>query len=299
MSKNKNQHYVPAFYLYNFTNQTQRAESFGKAKRDTKIYHYDFNKGCVRERPIEKVAIESYLLSYKNSDDVYNHDLDNEIQNVENVASKAISELNDIFLYALKKKPNHVKIKNSVMDSILELLYWQMKRHPDIVTELEKECEQYLLEKEESPQEAKRMAIEVIKNSGRHGQFDIKNELNKKNKIILCTSSEQSHFITTDKPFVRMNKTGGNGIAILGTEMYYPLTSNMLLFMQDNGNRKELRLEKDRKFLREFNTYMARFASNYLFGKSDLYLKRIAKNIGQPGNSAGARQSLAPAEIFV
>ena len=286
MSKNKNQHYVPAFYLYNFTSQTQRTESLGKAKRDTKIYHYDFNKGYVRERPIGKVAIESYLLSYKNSDDVYNHDLDNEIQNVENIASKAISELNDIFLYALKKKPNHVEIKNSVMDSIIELLYWQMKRHPDIVAELEKECEQYLLEKKESPREAKRMAIEVIKNSGRHGQFDIKNELNKKNKFILCTSSEQSHFITTDKPFVRMNKTGGNGIAIQGTEMYYPLTSNMLLFMHNNGNKKALRMEKDRKFLREFNTYMARFASNYLFGKSDLYLTRIAKNIGQPRNAA-------------
>lgn len=277
---------MPAFYLYNFTNQTQKAESFGKAKRDTKIYHYDFNKGCVQERRIEKVAIEPYLLSYKNSDGVYNHELDNEIQNVENIASKAISELNDIFLYALKKKPKHVEIKNSVMDSIIELLYWQMKRHPAIVTELKKECEQYLLEKEESPREAKRMAIEVIKNSGRHGRFDIKNELNKKNKIILCTSSEQSHFITTDKPFVRMNKSGGNGIAIPGTEMYYPLTSNMLLFMQNNGNRKELRLEKDRKFLRGFNTYMARFASNYLFGKSDLYLARIAKNIGQPGNTA-------------
>jgi len=285
MSENKNQHYVPAFYLYNFTNQTQRTESFGKAKRDTKIYHYDFNKGCVRERPIGKVAIKSYLLSYKNSDDVYNHDLDNEIQNVENIASKAISELNDIFLYVLKKKPNHVEIKNSVMDSIIELLYWQMKRHPDIVAELEKECEQYLLENKEPPWKAKRMAIDVIKNSGRHGQFDIKNELNKKNKFILCISSEQSHFITTDKPFVRMNKTGGNGIAIPGTEMYYPLTSNMLLFMHNNGNKKALRLENDRKFLREFNIYMARFASNYLFGKSDLYLTRIAKNIGQPCKS--------------
>jgi hypothetical protein len=82
-----------------------------------------------------------------------------------------------------------------------------------------------------------------------------------------------------------MNKTGGNGIAIPGTEMYYPLTSNMLLFMHNNGNKKALRLENDRKFLREFNIYMARFASNYLFGKSDLYLTRIAKNIGQPCKS--------------
>lgn len=280
LSKNKSQHYVPAFYLYNFTNETQRSESVGRPKRDTKIYHYDFSKGCVRERPIEKVAIESYLLSYKNTDGSYNHTLDIEIQDVENKASKAISKLNDIFKYALKKKPNAVEIDNCVMDNIMELLYWQIKRHPDIVTELEKDCEQYLIEKGRSPQDAKEMALEVVKDSGRDDNFDIRNELNKKNKIIVCTSSERAHFITTDKPFVRLNKTGKNGIAVQGTEMYYPLTSNMLLFMHNNGNRKEFRLENDRNFLREFNTYLASFASNYLFGKSDLYLKKLAGNIG-------------------
>lgn len=280
MSKNKRQHYVPAFYLYNFTNETQRIESKGKQKRDTKIYHFDFKKDGIKERPIKKVAIESYVLSHKNADGSHNHNLDIEIQQVEEKASKAIDELDNIFKFLLKKKPKRVEIANQLMDSVLELLFWQIKRHPEIVKELVSECEQYLVEKGESTQTAKKMALEVVKLMGKDGSFDIRNELYKKNKIIVCTSSKQAHFITTDKPFVRFNKKGENGIAVPGTEMYFPLTSNMLLFMHNNGNRKEFRLENHRSFLRELNTYMAKAASNYLFGESDKYLLKISKNIG-------------------
>ena len=114
------------------------------------------------------------------------------------------------------------------------------------------------------------------------GVYDIKNELQKKNKIILCTSTNNAHFITSDKPFVRFNKKGKNGIAVPGTEMYFPITSNMLLFMNGNGNRKEFRLENHRKVLRDLNTYIAKSASKYLFGPSKTYLERIVKYIGQP-----------------
>ena len=280
MSKNKNQHYVPAFYLYNFTNETQRSESVGKDKRDTEIYHYDFSRACVRERPIEKVAIESYLLSYKTFGGSYNHSLDLEIQKVENKASSAISELNDIFKFALRKKPNTVEINNSVIDNVLELIFWQLKRHPEIVDDLKKDCEQYLLDQGRSVQSAKEMALRVIEDMGKDGEYDIKKELQNKNKFIFCTSSNNAHFITTDKPFVRLNKTGRNGISMPGTEIYFPITSNMLLFMFENGNRKEFKLENHRDFLRKFNTYMAKFASRFLFGPSKAYLKRIVKEIG-------------------
>lgn len=280
MSKNKSQHYVPAFYLYNFTSDAQRIESKDKQKRETKIYHFDFEKGGIRERPIKKLAIEPYLLSHKNVDGNYNHNLDKEIQKVEDKASKAITELDEILKFLLRTKPKSFEIANQLMDSVLELLFWQIKRHPEIVNELVGECEQYLFEKGESTQRAKEMALGVVKQIGKDNNFDIMDELHKKNKIIVCTSSEQAQFITTDKPFVRFNKNGRNGIAAPGTEMYYPLTSKMLLFMHNNGNRKEFRLENHRSYLRELNTYIAKAASNYLFGKNDKYLLKISKIIG-------------------
>lgn len=278
MFKNKNQHYIPAFYLYNFTNEIQRSESVGRPKRETKIYHYDFSKGHVIERPIEKVAIKSYLFSHKNTDGTYNHTLDFELQEMENKASKAISELNDIYIYALKKKPNTVKINNNIIDKVIELLFWQLKRHPDIVEDLEKDFGQYLVDDGRSTQSAKKMALKVIEKIGKDGD-NIKKELHKKNKIIVCTSTNNAHFITTDKPFVRFNRTGRNGIAIPETEMYFPITSNMLLFMFENGNRKEFKLENHRDVLRKLNIYIAKSASKYLFGPSKSYLTLISQNI--------------------
>jgi len=280
MAMNKNQHYVPAFYLYNFTNEEQRQAVKDKPSRKTSIYHFDFQRRCVRERPIEKVATESYLLSHKNADGSYDHTLDIEVQTVEGKAAKAIEELDAIRKNALKKKPRSVEINNSIMDDLIELLFWQIKRHPEIIDSLKNECEQYLIEEHRPPQYAKEMALKVVNSVGSAGEYNIRNELQKKNKIVLCTSRNGAHFITTDKPFVRFNKTGRNGIAVKNTEIYFPITSNMLLFMCNNGERREFRLENHRSVLRELNLYIARSASRYLFGPSKVYLERIARNIG-------------------
>lgn len=280
MSKNKRQHFVPAFYLYNFTNDYQRATNVSGDKRDTLIYHFDFSRDCIRQRPIDKVAIDSYTLSYKNTDEKYDHSLDDEVKRIETSASKAIAELNENLKYILKKKPNNLKLGNELIEYIIDLLLWQIKRHPEIIKEMEVECEQYLIGQGRSADYAKEMALKVIKEVGKVGEYDLKKELKQKNKYIIVAPNPETHFITSDKPFVRYNKTGPNGIAMPNTEMYFPLTSKMLLFMYGNGNCQEFRFEKNRSYLRKLNSYMGKFASKYLFGPSDRYLKRIMKVIG-------------------
>jgi len=143
----------------------------------------------------------------------------------------------------------------------------------------ESECEQFCLKRGYSPKDAKQIALDSIRNLGQGGELDLKAEFDKKNRIIICTEHPEATFITSDNPFVRFNKTNKNGIAVEGTEMYYPITSNMLLFMCGNGNRKEFVLERSRPFLREFNTLMAKSAKRYLFSKSDRLLRRILKNM--------------------
>ncbi len=279
MTKNKRQHYVPAFYLYNFTNATQRAASNNRPKRETNIYHYDYSKGCVIERPIRKVATESYPYSFKDKDKSYNHSLDQEMQRVESAASIAIEQLSAIVKDAIENRTAAVPIADSLINTIMELLYWQIKRHPDIIAEIELECERWCLDKGYSPERAKAMALESVRQIGQEGECDIRSQFEKKNKAIIFTVKPEAHFITSDKPFVRFNKTGKNGIAVEGTEMYYPITSSMLLFMCGNGHRKEMHPERSRPWLRTFNTYMAKSAKNYLFGRSDRYLERVARNL--------------------
>jgi hypothetical protein len=277
MAENKHQHYLPAFYLYNFTNEVQRNAAKGKEKRETKIYHFDFAKNCIKERPIRKVAIEPYLYSHRSEDGNYDHSLDHDIQIVEDKAARAIQYFTDVMKSALKEKPQNIKIENTYMDNILDLLFWQIKRHPDLISDYKANCEQFLAAEDQSTSAAKSMALEAIRQLGNRGEYDIKEELDKKNKIILCISSPDAHFITSDKPFVRVNSSRNNGIAVEGTEMYFPITSNMLLFMHNNGKNREFRLENDRPLLRKLNACIARHASNYLFGSSQRYLQKIVK----------------------
>jgi hypothetical protein len=92
------------------------------------------------------------------------------------------------------------------------------------------------------------------------------------------TTSPDAQFVTSDYPFVRFNKNDKDGISIEGTEMYFPITSNMLLFMCGNGNRREFRIENDEEILIGLNSYITRNAKRYIFGKSDTYIQRLVKN---------------------
>lgn len=77
---------------------------------------------------------------------------------------------------------------------------------------------------------------------------------------------------------VRFNQKGRDGLRIGGTEIYFPLAPNMLIYMHGEGEIKEFRMENDRTCLRGLNTYMCKKAERYIFGMSDVYLKRIARN---------------------
>lgn len=277
MAENKDQHYLPAFYLYNFTNATQRCETQGKEKRETKIYHYDFNKRRVLQRPIRKVATESYLYSYKNKDGMYNHTCDDQLQLIENKAAISFKYFDNILQYIIKHKKTFIEIDNQYIDNIIDLLCWQIKRHPDTIAYLENKYEQLLCNNRVSGDHAKQKALEAVMNIGMDNEFNLRREFDKKNKWIVFTSSPERNFITTDKPFVRYNPHGTIGIAINDTEMYYPLTSNMMLWMHNNGSQRGFKVENDRPYLRLLNSYIAKHATRYVFGTSSEYIVKIVR----------------------
>jgi hypothetical protein len=258
MSKNKKQHYLSAFYLYNFTNEIQQSEGQGRERRKTKIFHYDLQKGEIKERPIENVATESYLLSCRDNDGNLDHSVDERLKKVEDRAAIAFEELDKIYQSISKRKPNPVKLSNEIIDGVIDLLVWQLVRHPDLIADFEGECESYLTEKGFTHYNPKRMALDVVENFIDEKKSSIKEHFEAKNKSVICTSGARSQFITTDKPFVRFNKHRNNGIGVEGTEMYFPLASNMLLFMYGDGNENKFVLNNDRVSLRKLNIYIWR-----------------------------------------
>ena len=120
MSKNKDQHYVSAFYLYNFTNEDQKKES-GWKTRKTSIWHFDKNKGVVKERSIHKLATESYLFSFQKEDGAYDHSLDEELGRVESLAANAFRELSEIITSFRKKSTRAVNVSDDILTRIIEI----------------------------------------------------------------------------------------------------------------------------------------------------------------------------------
>jgi hypothetical protein len=164
------------------------------------------------------------------------------------------------------------------MDDILAFVVWQMRRHPTLVDDIHQQCEKWVTTNV-SDLNSKKMALSVVEKFGRDNHYDFESVLQRKNKIIVFTTNPLTGFITTDEPLVRFNKSSGNGIGIEDTEIYFPLTSDMFLFMRGDGNRKEFRRENDRVFLRDINNYIAKSAKNYIFGESEEQLLKIVKNL--------------------
>lgn len=284
MGANRKQHYVSAFYLYHFTNDEQRHAAQGKERRATKIFCYNKENDSIDERPIKKTCIVPNLLSFKTPEDKYDDSLDDIVKNVESNAATALAKLDTLATDIFRNKKNKIRrqaIADSLMDSLLEFIFWQIKKDPEQIEYFES-CFEKEFGPSPYPGNNKRLALEVVKTAGKAAkgesdEFDIVAQLRKKNKTLLVT--ESSNFITTDNPFVRFNKNRPNGISVEGTEIYMPLTRNLFLFMRGDGDRKEIRFTNDRKFLRELNSYMGCNAKKYIFSPNKTQLERIVREV--------------------
>jgi len=277
MSKNKDQHYVSAFYLYNFTNEDQKKKS-GWKTRKTSIWHFDKNKGVVKERSIHRLATESYLFSYQKDDGTYDHSLDEELGRVESLAANAFRELSEIITSFRKKSTRAVNVSDDILARIIEFMVWQVRRHPSLMDEVHEKCKR-MSEGNDWEMTSKQMALDVISGYGRDGYSDFTEILANKNKTIIFTTNDRTGFIATDEPFVRFNKVAPDGIGHDSTEIYFPLASNMLLYLKGAGNKREFRLENNREFLRSFNMYMAKSSKNYIFGNTKEHVESIVKRM--------------------
>ena len=278
MAENKKQHYVSATYLFGFCSQeSQESQTAKKNRRKTKLWQYDRRDGTLTEKSIDKLAISNYLYSFQNNDSTRNHALDDEIRKSEEKWQRAINTIET----AIGNQPTSCSIKRSILgdgiDMALDYIYWQIKRHPNVIQDIESKCKEYLSENGEGPLRAREMALTVIGSIGSSGEYDIIKLLKNKNKTIVHISGNDKHFITTDNPLCRFRSDGPNGIGYPETEIYFPLSSRMLLLMNGEGGRLSVHLEGHRSFIRSVNAYMARNSHRLVFGQSEQYLTRLAR----------------------
>lgn len=265
-SKNKDQHYVAASYLYHFTNDAER--SIAKNLRETRISYLDKTGGTIKTRPVRKCVTESYLYSYKNVKGEWDHSLDDEIQRVEAKTANAIRETDEQVSIALAASCNEVKLEDWIFDVFLENISWQIKRHHSIIQSITESLEEY-------GEQAKRIALKVVKNIGAGGEMNFKSLFNRRKKAILCAVGDDNFFVTSDNPICGFRKDGPNGIGYDETEIYFPISRDYLLLLYGVGYQEQihLHLEYDNSFFMELNRCLSRNAERYVFSPSESYLE--------------------------
>ncbi|HBC3415234.1 DUF4238 domain-containing protein [Vibrio parahaemolyticus] len=265
--KNKEQHYVSACHLYNFTNEQQRktARQFKKCpqKRDVVINYYDIFEQKHSCRSIKNIATESYLFSYLQDDGSYNHDVDNALESLETKVAKAFDYLNELYFEIIDQKASSIEVIDEHIDIILEFVSWQWKRDPLLVNRLVEDISDRL---NTSLGEAKAHALDVLAKVEKNDDRRVIDWLKKRNIMFIMLGNDDE-FILPDRPFVRFNPNEGeyDGLAINGTEIYFPISPKIMLTLLHDTPNKFIHMVFDSSLTLELNQCLISKAEKYIF----------------------------------
>ncbi|TOQ33251.1 DUF4238 domain-containing protein, partial [Vibrio parahaemolyticus] len=122
-------------------------------------------------------------------------------------------------------------------------------------------------------------ALRVIEQSGTCDKYNVLEVLNNKSFVFLMIANDVDEFVVTDKPFVRFNPNGMDGIAFDDTEIYYPITSKIMLVMLNSSTDRMVDMIQDSSQINELNKYNARQAYKYVFASNASVLEKLVHEI--------------------
>lgn len=249
----KNQHYLSKFYLKGFT----KKYVFNKVKSyNLWIYNKTENR-LILKQP-DNTCVKSYFYSKINEDGSYNHQLEKELSKIEDKVKIVIDKiLKNIYRLIESKDLRLISITSKDIDYLIEFVVWQIKRIPLYFDSIDG---QYFKFKEKMKEELNRILsntnseeiidevldfnsfknskIDLIQNLGTESNMNFYEAIRNKNIIIYYITNNESSFITTDNPVIRINyeQKDKNGIGIPSTCIFFPLHKRCCLFLYGLGN---------------------------------------------------------------
>jgi len=273
VAKYKTQHYLPACYLYGFTSISQREGS--ERVRNTRVWSYDIRASKVSERPIRNVATRPYLYSFTDGKSgTRNHRIEEMFSGLETAVTPVLQKAEAIGRQVIGRSP-HASFTTAELNTLLDFVFYMMKRSPAQIEELQKAALKYFGETSRTDEETKYLALATMLRVGLGSELNIPAELRKKNMHFFFTDPRKASWITSDQPFVRFNKHDRDGIGVAGTEMYFPVCSGCLLALFGDGRAVKYMGERDPAFVRYVNKFMVRKAKDLIVASSEAQLRRL------------------------
>ncbi|MBI9092265.1 MAG: DUF4238 domain-containing protein [Desulfobacterium sp.] len=252
MSRPKNQHWVPRFYLRYFATP----ETYSTDEPQVWIFSKDEKDGDESITNIKNICAKRFLYSPKDHTGQRNWDLETKLEGVESLLSEIWGQLSDDFVDlsnpAIRKALSlfiavmHLRNPSSLLEvknthKQLVGLYNQMPKHPDGTPDIKSiEMNGELFDVDVSgwheyqawgANDYQRFFVDQVE----YQATFLAEILMKKRWSIVLTESNQ--FITTDNPlFIQHQKKKRFGFGTEGTLITFPLSQRRLLVMDDRQN---------------------------------------------------------------
>lgn len=276
MNNTIKQHYVPKFYLKNFSNME---------KNKYFIYCYDINQNKKYVANIKNIAEEKHF--YK----IGNQNFEEDFQKSEKITAPIIQNLSK---YKKTKPLNNIK-KRSQLSIFMAIQFLRTNEMRKTMLEQNSKISNYL-ENFELVKDMENINKMLGEQYIKHHQIGIIHDLTQNltheiffKKWILLKNKTQTPFWTSDNPIVRYNPHGKIGFGCSHIHIFYPITPKLCLCLVDptkysNFEEKEefseenaifnikrtssSNLKNDKK-IKLINNLQAKFATKHIFSKDD------------------------------
>lgn len=222
MKKIKTQHYVPQFYLRNFSSNKKQ------------IFVYDKIIKSSFSAPIDSVASSKYFYDWQELDETFNQ------QFIENAFAKFESETAPTFVRLISRLESgefRGFNKNEMLD-LSEFIWYQMIRNPEtreILSEVNDKIKNKLSELGASKEVLEKNELAGFDNKKEHLKFLLdpsKTEGTIRdfcNRIWIAIENKTKYsFFTSDNPVIRYTHWS---IGHLAYEIFYPITSKFAIWI--------------------------------------------------------------------
>lgn len=221
------QHYVPQFYLKNFSNK----------KNNTCFLNcYDIIKNRQYYVNIKDIAQEHFF--YK----INNQNFEDKFQRIEKPASDIINNLTKNKNYKLLNNINN----RFYLSLFMSCQYLRTKEMRETVDELDLQLTEYL-KNHDLNYELKKYLNYLTDSSIKNRHKDVfESSLNKisfnlfMKKWVILNNTTDRNFYTSDNPLVRYNPIGKMGFACDYIQVYYPINPRIMLCLIDPFNYKKI-----------------------------------------------------------
>jgi len=287
LSEYKKQHYLPKFYLNNFS----YVEKFND-KNQNIIWYYNKKQKIIRRKSTENIAYKSYYYSFKTTNDEYDLSVEKYFSKLENETAEIIRKIendSNVIIKNLTKTGKRDNISRKLNENekqiLLIFIFYMWKRVPAFVNELEKEWgKEYNKSLKENKRtfnynEFKEQIIELMMGIGTSSQNNFLNLFNIKNITFLYNNFDDVSIITTDNPFIRRNLNGPDGLNYPETNIFFPLSKKIILFLHHLGKKIDIKKIPSKKHLFDLNLDIAERAYDFIYSDNEIHLKKILKKL--------------------